>query len=117
MIAGSNWPISVLGSAFGPHLDARKLNMAICVGYLEANEQDVPATLTVTGLVSPKASWQSFEERWPRALRAEGLSAFSARDLVHGAGEFSSRWIDDASRREHRLTHGGWPRPDGAGRP
>jgi hypothetical protein len=89
MIAGSNWPISVLGSAFGPHLDARKLNMAICVGYLEAHEQDVPGTLTVMGLVSPKPRWQSFEARWPRALRSEGLVSFSARDFIQNTGEFS----------------------------
>jgi hypothetical protein len=102
MIAGSNWPISVLGSAFGPHLDARKLNMAICVGYLEANERDVPATLTVTGLVAPKAKWQSFEERWPRALRAEGLTAFSGRDFIQGGGEFSE-WLGQPERRSRLI--------------
>jgi len=102
MIAGSNWPVSVLGSAFGPHLDSRKLNMAICVGYLQANEQDVPATLTVTGLVSPKASWQSFEERWPRALRAEGLTVFSGRDFIQGTGEFSG-WLGQPERQTRLI--------------
>jgi len=103
MSAGSNWPISVLSSAFGPHLDSRKLNMAICVGYLEANEWDAPATLTVTGLVSPKARWQSFEDRWPRALRAEGLNAFSGRDFIQGTGEFSAGWMGNAGRRSRLI--------------
>jgi len=72
MSAVSNWPAAVLASAFGTHYESQKLTMAICVAYLEARGQDT--TLTVAGLVSPKARWQSFEERWPRALRAEGLT-------------------------------------------
>jgi hypothetical protein len=75
--------------------------MAICVGYLEANERDVPATLTVTGLVSPKAKWQSFEERWPRALRAEGLTAFSGRDFIQGTREFSG--LSEPKRRTRLI--------------
>jgi hypothetical protein len=77
--------------------------MAICVGYLEANERDEPATLTVTGLVSPKARWQSFEDRWPRALRAERLTAFSGRDFIQGTGEFSGGWMGDAERRSRLI--------------
>jgi hypothetical protein len=76
--------------------------MAICVGYLEANEQDVPATLTVTGLVSPKAKWQSFEARWPRALRTEGLTAFSGRGFIQGTGEFSGR-LGEPERRSRLI--------------
>ncbi len=111
MTAGSNWPISVLSSAFGPHLDSRKLHMAICVGYLEANEQDVPATLTVTGLVSPKAKWQSFEERWPRALRTDGLTAFSGRDFIQGTGAFSGVWLGEcrSADRVSSRRSAGWP--------
>jgi hypothetical protein len=77
--------------------------MAICVGYLEANERDAPAALTVTGLVSPKVCWQSFEDRWPRALRAQGLTAFSGRDFVQGTGEFSGGWMGNAERRSRLI--------------
>lgn len=103
MTARSAWPINVLASAFGPHLDSRRLSMAICVGYLEANERDAPAALTVTGLVSPKVCWQSFEDRWPRALRAQGLTAFSGRDFVQGTGEFSGGWMGNAERRSRLI--------------
>jgi len=75
--------------------------MAICVGYLEANRQD--ATLTVAGLVSPKARWQSFEERWPRVLRGEGLTSFNGRAFIEGTGEFSNGWSVDAARRRRLV--------------
>ena len=101
MSAVSNWPAAVLGSAFGIHYDSHKLTMAICVGYLEASRQD--ATLTVAGLVSPKARWQSFEERWPRALRAEGLTSFNGRAFIEGTGEFSDGWCLDAGRRRRLV--------------
>ena len=102
MSAVSNWPAAVLGSAFGIPYDSHKLTMAICVGYLEASRQD--ATLTVAGLVSPKARWQSFEERWPRALRAEGLTSFNGRDFIEGTGEFSNGWSLDHARRRRLVT-------------
>ena len=101
MSAVSNWPAAVLASAFGTHYDSRKLSMAICVAYLEASHQD--ATLTVAGLVSPKARWQSFEERWPRALRAEGLTSFNGRAFIQGTGEFSNGWGLDAGRRRRLV--------------
>jgi hypothetical protein len=74
--------------------------MAICVAYLEASRQD--ATLTVVGLVSPKARWQSFEERWPRALRAEGLTSFNGRAYIQGTREFSNGF--DAGRRRRLVS-------------
>jgi hypothetical protein len=101
MSAVSNWPAAVLASAFGTHYDSQKLTMAICVAYLEASRQD--ATLTVAGLVSPKARWQSFEERWPRALRAEGLTSFNGHAFVQGTGEFSNGWDLDAGRRRRLI--------------
>jgi hypothetical protein len=101
MSAVSNWPAAVLASAFGTHDDSQKLTMAICVAYLEASRQD--ATLTVAGLVSPKARWQSFEERWPRALRAEGLTSFNGRAFIQATGEFSNGWDLDAGRRRRLV--------------
>ena len=103
MTPGSNWPSAVLASAFGPHHQARAISMAVCVGYFEAFERDMAPTLTVTGLVSPKARWQSFEERWPRALRTEGLTAFNARDFIRCSGEFSGEWSADAERRSRLV--------------
>jgi hypothetical protein len=102
MSAVSNWPAAVLASAFGTHYDSQKLTMAICVAYLEASRQD--ATLTVAGLVSPKARWQSFEERWPRALRAEGLTTFNGRAFIQGTGEFANGWNMNAGRRRHLVS-------------
>jgi hypothetical protein len=64
--------------------------MAVCVGYLEANSHQTPDTMTVIGLVSSKARWQAFEERWPHALHAEGLTAFNGRDFIQRTGEFSN---------------------------
>lgn len=101
MSAVSNWPAAVLSSAFGAHSESQKVAMAICVGYLEASRQD--ATLTVSGLVSPKARWQSFEERWPRVLRGEGLTSFNGRAFIEGTGEFSNGWSDDAARRRRLV--------------
>src|SRR5215831_5789017 len=97
---GSNWPTAVLTTAFGQHDESRKLHMAVCAGYLEANTLDTPATLTVAGLVSPKAQWQVFEERWARALHLEGLTAFNGRDFIQRTGEFSG---DRASEGHTRV--------------
>jgi hypothetical protein len=73
--------------------------MAVCVGYLEANAHHTPDTLTVIGLVSPKARWQAFEERWPHALHAERLTAFSGRDFIQQTGEFMQGWPGDRRAR------------------
>jgi len=102
MSAVSNWPAAVLASAFGTRYESQKLAMAICVAYLEASGHD--ATLTVAGLVSPKARWQSFEERWPRALRAEGLTSFNGRAFIQSSGEFSSGWDLDGGRRRRLIS-------------
>ena len=111
MTAGSNWPISVLSSAFGPHLDSRKLNMAICVGYLEANEQDVPATLTVTGLVSPKAKWQSFEDTLAASASGRGADRVQRRATSSRARanfQASAGCSRNADRVSSRRS-AGWP--------
>ena len=97
MSAVSNWPAGALASAFGSHDGSQTVTMAICVGYLEASHQDT--TMTVAGLVSPKARWQSFEERWPRVLRAEGLTSFDGRAFIQSTGEFSDGWRDAGRRR------------------
>ena len=73
--------------------------MAVCVGYLEAQAHHTPDTMTVIGLVSPKARWQAFEERWPQALHAEGLTAFSGRDFIQRIGAFSRGWQGDRRAR------------------
>ena len=74
--------------------------MAICVGYFEREQSGAsPSMVTVAGYVSTKARWRYFEERWPRALRAEHLTAFSGQDFARGTGEFSSGWIDNEPRK------------------
>jgi hypothetical protein len=74
--------------------------MTICVGYFgEASSHDDPRTVAVAGYVASKARWRMFDERWPRALRAERLSTFSAGEFLQGVGEFATGWIDDPARQ------------------
>jgi hypothetical protein len=103
MVIESNWPVAVLASAFGPRRDPGRLNMAICVGYFEPAESDVSGTVTVAGFVAEKPRWQSFEERWPRTLRNEGLTAFSGRDFVRAAGAFANGWTGNVTRRSRLV--------------
>ena len=77
--------------------------MAICVGYFEENDAVPPGRLTVSGLVSQKVRWQALEERWPRVLRGEDVTAFSGRDFIRGAGEFSTGWLDDPDRQTRLI--------------
>jgi hypothetical protein len=76
--------------------------MAICVAYLE-NSSNGPTALTVSGLVSQKIRWQSFEERWPRVLRADGLTSFRGCDFVQRTGEFSNGHLGGAESRARFL--------------
>jgi hypothetical protein len=73
--------------------------MTICVGYFEAEPPDAVGAFTVAGLVSPKTRWRDFDERWPRALRHEGVAAFGGRDFRQGTGEFGAGWANDEPRR------------------
>lgn len=94
------WPVGLLASAFHADVNPQRLAMAICVGYFEDDQSGTdPRTVTVAGYVSSKARWRSFDERWPRALRAERLAAFSAVDFLRGTGEFASGWIDNPERQ------------------
>ncbi len=77
--------------------------MAICVSYLEPAESDLSGTVTVAGFVAEKPRWQSFEERWPRTLRNEGLNAFSGRDFVRAAGAFVNGWTGNVTRRSRLV--------------
>jgi hypothetical protein len=99
-----NWPASLLASAYWPVHDSQGLAMAICVGYFEvAGPAASPRAATVAGLIAPKARWRHFDERWPRVLHHEGLSAFNGCDLAQGRGEFGAGWVDNPARRA-RLT-------------
>ena len=77
--------------------------MAICVGYFQEDHTHA-GTVTVAGYVSPKARWRFFDERWPRALRAEGLTAFNGLDYIRSTGEFAQGWHDDESRRARLIS-------------
>jgi hypothetical protein len=78
--------------------------MAICVGYFEKSDVvDSTRTFTVAGYVSPKARWRFFEERWPRALRAEGLTAFSGQEFIGSTGEFAGGWSGNQARRSRFM--------------
>jgi hypothetical protein len=103
MIGEPNWPVSVLAS---PHWRAQypqRQAMAICVGYFEGNDSRyTTGRFTVAGFVAAKTRWRFFEDRWTRALHAEGLNRFSGRDFQSGAGEFSE-WKHDADRRTRLI--------------
>ena len=103
MIREPNWPVSVL--AF-PHWRAQypqHQTMAICVGYFEGNDsRDTIGRFTVAGFVAANTRWRSFEERWTRALRAEGLTRFGGRDFVSASGEFSG-WKHDGDRQTRLI--------------
>ena len=78
--------------------------MAIAIGYFEATETaGAPSRLTVCGYVSSKSRWRLFEQRWPRVLRQEGLTAFSIRDLSRSTGEFAAGWRDNRTRAERLV--------------
>lgn len=76
--------------------------MAICVGFFGNNDSG-EAIFSVAGYVSPKARWRFFEERWPRALRAEGLSSFNGQEFILSRGPFATDWIDNQARRSRLL--------------
>src|ERR1700694_2148249 len=95
-----NWPVGLLASAYWSHDCAQRLTMTICVGYFEASQPGTaPATMTVSGYVSPKDRWRYLDERWPRVLRHEGLAAFNGQDFARGTGEFAAGWVDNEPRR------------------
>ena len=95
-----NWPVSLLASAYEAYHEPPSVTMAICVGYFEAQATGTAPTMTtVSGYVSTKVRWRSLEERWPRILRHEGLTAFNGQDFVDAAGEFSAGWRDNQPRR------------------
>jgi hypothetical protein len=99
----SNWPVALLASAYLPKGDCQELLMAICIGYFEAQVDGTSATLTVSGYVSEKNRWRMFEEKWPRALRSEGITAFNGVDFIRNTGEFASGWEDDEARRKRLI--------------
>lgn len=104
MMHDPNWPVGLLASAYSPYHDPQRLTMAICVGYFEAGQPpDAPAAITVAGLISPKARWRYFDERWPRVLRHEGLAAFNGQDFIHGTREFTAGWADNGPRRRRLV--------------
>jgi hypothetical protein len=100
----SNWPAGLLASNFWQNDDPQRLAMAIANGYFEMTETaGVPPRLTVCGYVSSKSRWRLLEQRWPRVLRQEGLSAFNVRDLSRGTGEYASGWRDNQPRTERLV--------------
>ena len=100
-----NWPVGLLASAYWPSHDPQRLTMAICVGYFEGNDsRESTRTFTVSGYVSPKARWRFFEERWPRALRAEDLASFDGKDFIESTGQFASGWPNNDARRTRLIT-------------
>jgi hypothetical protein len=86
-----------------PEEDWQELLMAICIAYFEPQVAGKPAMLTVSGYVSEKSRWRAFEEKWPRALRSEGITAFSGADFISNAGEFSFGWSEDEARRTRLI--------------
>ncbi len=102
MIRNPNWPTGLLASAYWPTHDLQKHTMAICIGYFEAH-QSGERVFTVAGYVASKARWRFLDERWPRALRAEGLSSFNGQQFVRGSGGFSTGWVDNEARRSRLL--------------
>jgi hypothetical protein len=103
VVRTSNWPVALLASAYLPEEHSQEMLMAICVGYFEPRVASNPATLTVSGYVSEKKRWRAFEEKWPRALRSEGITAFRGVDFITNTGEFSSGWSEDDARRTRLI--------------
>jgi len=100
MTTTANWPVALLASSYVPQSNPQKLAMTICVGYFGDEQADQnPRTVTVAGYVASKARWRMFDQRWPRVLRAERLTAFNADQFLRGFGEFASGWTDDPPRQ------------------
>src|SRR5262249_33811899 len=103
MIREPNWPVSVLTF---PHWRAQypqRQALAICVGYFEGSDsRETTGRFTVAGFVAAKTRWRSFEDRWTRALRAEGLTRFAGRDFMSASGDFSD-WRHDRDRRTRLI--------------
>jgi hypothetical protein len=98
-----NWPVAVLSFPHGRADHSPRQTMAICVGYFEGNDsRDTSGRFTVAGFVAPKARWRFFEDRWSRALHAEGVAAFNGRDFVASSGEYAG-WKGDGQRRARLM--------------
>ncbi|MEQ1727909.1 MAG: hypothetical protein ABL982_05965 [Vicinamibacterales bacterium] len=94
------WPVGLLSSAFQADVNRQSVAMAICVGYFVADEAGAGyGDITVAGYVSSKARWRQFDERWPRELQREQLTAVDGAQFLDAAGERASGWLNDPQRQ------------------